>query len=232
MSAGPIKMRSPWKAIAGRLQAIEQGFFNAEIVPVAVPGRKGETIVVARRRSAGRIRRSKRSPSCGRRLAADGTVTAGNASQISDGAAAVVVGDERTAARACTRRSKARIVATATSGVAPKEIFIAPVTAIENVLDKAKLKLADIDLVELNEAFAAQCLACMRPLGLDPAKTNVSGGAIALGHPIGASGARVLVTLLHALAAPRPQARPGRPLPRRRQRRGDDRRADVGQATA
>src|SRR6185369_6274258 len=81
----------------------------------------------------------------------------------------------------------------------PKELFIAPVSAIEKVLDKAKLKLADIDLVELNEAFAAQCLACMRPLRLDPAKTNVHGGAIALGHPIGASGARVLVTLLHAL---------------------------------
>src|SRR6185369_10135776 len=81
----------------------------------------------------------------------------------------------------------------------PKELFIAPVSAIEKVLDKAKLKLADIDLLELNEAFAAQCLACMRPLGLDPDKTNVNGGAIALGHPIGASGARVLVTLLYAL---------------------------------
>ena len=93
----------------------------------------------------------------------------------------------------------ARIVAAATSGVPPKEIFIAPVSAIERVLAKAKLTLADIDLIELNEAFAAQCVACAKPLGLDPEKTNISGGAIAFGHPIGASGARVLVTLLHAL---------------------------------
>jgi acetyl-CoA C-acetyltransferase len=92
---------------------------------------------------------------------------------------------------------KARIVASATSGVPPKEIFIAPVSAIEEVL----LTAADIDLFELNEAFAAQCLACLRPLEIDPAKVNVNGGAIALGHPIGASGARVLVTLLHELAA-------------------------------
>ncbi len=128
-----------------------------------------------------------------------GTVTAGNASQLSDGAAAVVVATKRLAL-GCNSPIKARIIAAATSGVAPKEIFIAPVSAVEKVLDKAGLKLADIDLVELNEAFAAQCLACMRPLGLDAAKTNVRGGAIALGHPIGASGARVLVTLLYSLA--------------------------------
>ena len=128
-----------------------------------------------------------------------GTATAGNASQISDGAAAVVVTDEQTA-RGCKSPIKARIVASAASGVEPKDLFIAPVSAIEGVLRKASLTLADIDLVELNEAFASQCLACMRPLGLDHAKTNVHGGAIALGHPIGASGARVLVTLLHALA--------------------------------
>ncbi len=131
-------------------------------------------------------------------FAESGTVTAGNASQISDGAAAVVVVNEAMAARA-SGSIKARVVATATSGVPPKELFIAPVTAIERVLAKGKMALADIDLIELNEAFAAQSLACMRPLGLDHAKVNVSGGAIALGHPIGASGARVLVTLLHAL---------------------------------
>ncbi len=130
---------------------------------------------------------------------ADGTVTAGNASQLSDGAAAVIVGDERLASEHKSPMT-ARIIAAATSGVPPKEIFIAPVAAIERVLEKAKLSLADIDLIELNEAFAAQCLACMRPLDLDPAKTNISGGAIALGHPIGASGARVLVTLLHNLS--------------------------------
>ena len=90
-------------------------------------------------------------------------------------------------------------MASATSGVEPKEIFIAPVSAIQKVLEKARLNLSDIDLVELNEAFAAQCLACMQPLKLDHSRLNVHGGAIALGHPIGASGARVLVTLLYAL---------------------------------
>jgi acetyl-CoA C-acetyltransferase len=128
-----------------------------------------------------------------------GTVTPGNASQISDGAAALVVVSEEVA-RATHTPIKARIVASATSGVAPKEIFIAPVSAVQKVLAKARLTLADIDLIELNEAFAAQCLACMRPLEADPQKTNIHGGAIALGHPIGASGARVLVTLLYALA--------------------------------
>jgi acetyl-CoA C-acetyltransferase len=128
-----------------------------------------------------------------------GTVTAGNSSQISDGAAAVVVASEDVA-RSSRAPVKARIVASATSGVAPKEIFIAPVSAVEKVLAKARMTMADIDLVELNEAFAAQCLACLRPLRADPAKTNVHGGAIALGHPIGASGARVLVTLLYAMA--------------------------------
>ena len=157
-------------------------------------------------------------------FAENGTVTPGNSSQISDGAAAVVVASEEFVARMERQDSqiRARIVATATSGVTPKELFIAPVSAIEKVLTKAKLTLDDIDLVELNEAFAAQCLACMRPLGLDKhvaaslrdanaspprrtrlrgdaSKVNVNGGAIALGHPIGASGARVLVTLLYAL---------------------------------
>jgi acetyl-CoA C-acetyltransferase len=103
-------------------------------------------------------------------------------------------------ARQSSSPIKARIVASATSGVAPKEIFIAPVTAIQKVLKLAGMRLADIDLVELNEAFAAQALACMRPLELPHEKTNVYGGAVALGHPIGASGARVLVTLLYALA--------------------------------
>jgi acetyl-CoA C-acetyltransferase len=132
-------------------------------------------------------------------FAETGTVTAGNASQLSDGAAALVVASEALAQNSCSP-IKARIVAAATSGVEPKEIFVAPVTAIQKVLAKAKLTLADIDLVELNEAFAAQCLACARPLELDWEKTNIHGGAIALGHPIGASGARVLVTLLYALA--------------------------------
>ena len=130
----------------------------------------------------------------------DGTVTAGNASQLSDGAAALVVASEA-GLKLCKTPPLARIVAYATSGVAPKDIFIAPVTAVRMVLEKAKLALNEIDLFELNEAFAAQMLACGGQLGLDEGKVNVNGGAIALGHPIGASGARVLVTLLHSLHA-------------------------------
>jgi acetyl-CoA C-acetyltransferase len=168
-----------------------------EIVPVTVPG-KTETVVrtdEGPRPDTNLEVLAKLKPAFGK----SGTVTAGNASQISDGAAALVVANERIA-RQSRSPLKARIVASATSGVAPKEIFIAPVSAVEKVLQKAQMQLSDIDLIELNEAFAAQCLACMRPLGADPAKTNVRGGAIALGHPIGASGARVLVTLLYALA--------------------------------
>jgi acetyl-CoA C-acetyltransferase len=169
-----------------------------EIVPVTITGGKSETVVTkdeGPRPDTSLEGLAKLRPSFG----ASGTVTAGNASQISDGAAAVVVVSEEVA-RSSRSAVKARIVASATSGVAPKEIFIAPVTAVQKVLAKADMTLSDIDLVELNEAFAAQCLACMRPLEADPAKTNVHGGAIALGHPIGASGARVLVTLLYALA--------------------------------
>lgn len=179
--------------------AIAEGRFAQEIVSVKVPSRKGDVIVD---RDEG-----PRPDTTAEKLAAlkpafdpTGTVTAGNASQLSDGAAALVVVDEATA-RESKSPLKARIVAAATSGVAPKEIFIAPVTAMQQVLAKAKMTPADIDLFELNEAFAAQCLACTRPLELDLSKVNVNGGAIALGHPIGASGARVLVTLLHALAA-------------------------------
>jgi acetyl-CoA C-acetyltransferase len=128
----------------------------------------------------------------------DGTVTAGNASTLSDGAAAVVVASGQAAER-LGKKPLARIVAYATSGVAPKEIFVAPVSAVRQVLKKAGLALKEIDLFELNEAFAAQTAVCCEELGLDESRVNVNGGAIALGHPIGASGARVLVTLVHAL---------------------------------
>jgi acetyl-CoA C-acetyltransferase len=127
-----------------------------------------------------------------------GTVTAGNSSLLSDGAAALVVASARAAEKLGTK-PLARVVSYATSGVAPKDIFIAPVLAVRQVLDKAGLALKDIDLFELNEAFAAQMLACGKELKLDESRVNVHGGAIALGHPIGASGARVLATLLHAL---------------------------------
>lgn len=183
------------------IAAAAAGYFRDEVVPVTVKTGKQEQVISADegpREDSTAERLAKLAPA----FEATGTVTAGNASQLSDGAAAVVVVGERTLAgldRTNTRTSVFRIVAHATSGVVPKEIFIAPVSAIEKVLAKAKLTLADIDLVELNEAFAAQCLACMRPLELDPAKVNIAGGSIALGHPIGASGARVLVTLMHAM---------------------------------
>lgn len=127
-----------------------------------------------------------------------GTVTAGNSSTISDGAAALVVGSGQIA-ESLGVKPLARIVAYATAGVAPRDLFVAPVPAIRLVLEKARLTLDQIDLFEINEAFAAQSLACNRELGLDEARVNVHGGAIALGHPIGASGARVLVTLVSAL---------------------------------
>ena len=125
-------------------------------------------------------------------------MTAGNASTLSDGAAALLVGSARAAER-LGATPLARVVAYATSGVAPKDIFIAPVLAVRQVLEKAEWRMGDVDLFELNEAFAAQMLACGKELGLDEAKVNVHGGAMALGHPIGASGARVLTTLLYAL---------------------------------
>jgi acetyl-CoA C-acetyltransferase len=177
--------------------AWEKGVFNAEIVPVTV-GTGAKAKVVSRdegmRPETTVEGLAKLKPS----FRADGTVTAGNASTLSDGGAAVVVGSARAAERLGTK-PLARIIAYSTSGVAPKDIFIAPVLAVRQVLEKAHLRLEDIDLFELNEAFAAQMLACGKELKLDEAKVNVHGGAIALGHPIGASGARVLVTLLYAL---------------------------------
>ncbi len=179
--------------------AVESGAFEKEIVPVTVKGRRGDTVISrdeGYRADTTAESLAKLKPA----FSPEGTVTAGNASQLSDGAAAIVVANEDVA-QSASASLKARIVASAVSGVEPKEIFIAPVGAIGQVLGKAGMTLADIDLIELNEAFAAMCLACMRPLELDPAKTNIHGGAIALGHPIGASGARVLVTLLYALEA-------------------------------
>src|SRR5262249_8122235 len=177
--------------------AWERGAFSAETVPVTVgSGPKAKTLT----RDEG-FRPDTTVEALAKLKTAfkeGGTVTAGNASMLSDGAAAVVVGSPRAAQRVGTK-PLARIVAYSTSGVAPKDIFIAPVSAVRQVLDKAKLALKDIDLFELNEAFAAQMLACGKELKLDESRVNVNGGAIALGHPIGASGARVLVTLLYAL---------------------------------
>jgi acetyl-CoA C-acetyltransferase len=177
--------------------AWERGAFAAEVVPVTVgSGPKAKTVS----RDEG-IRPESTAEALAKLKPAfrdAGTVTAGNASQLSDGAAALVVASARAAER-LGAKPLARVVAYATSGVAPKDIFLAPVSAVRQVLSKAGLGLGDIDLFELNEAFAAQMLACGGELKLDEGKVNVHGGAIALGHPIGASGARVLVTLLYAL---------------------------------
>ncbi len=179
--------------------AWESGAFAKEVVPVTVgSGAKATTVA----KDEG-IRADSTPEGLGKLRPAfrpDGTVTAGNASQLSDGAAAVVVASGDAAGK-LGAKPLARIVAYATSGVSPKDIFIAPVPAVQMALAKAGLKLGDIDLFELNEAFAAQMLACGKELGLDEAKVNVNGGGVALGHPIGASGARVLVTLIHALHA-------------------------------
>ncbi len=177
--------------------AWDGGAFTAEVLPVtAGTGPKARTV------SRDESIRPDTTPEGLARLKSafreGGTVTAGNASTLSDGAAAVVVASGRAVERQGAR-PLARIVTYATSGVAPRDIFIAPVFAVRQVLERAGLSLQEIDLFELNEAFASQMLACGNELKLDESRLNVHGGAIALGHPIGASGARVLVTLLHAL---------------------------------
>jgi len=130
----------------------------------------------------------------------DGTVTAGNAPPVNDGAAALVVMSADRASR-LNLTPMARIVGQATSGLAPRYVLMTPVEAVRRLLKKTGWRLEDVDLVELNEAFAVQAVAVLRELGLDSSKVNVNGGAVALGHPIGASGARVLTTLLYALQA-------------------------------
>jgi acetyl-CoA C-acetyltransferase len=178
------------------VEAIQSGAFLREIVPVELSVRTGPKQVSA---DEGPRPDTTMLAELNPAFSEDGTITAGNSSQLSDGAAAVAVVDEKTA-EGCRSPWKARIVATAVSGVAPKDVFIAPVSAIKRVLAKASLSVEEIDLFEINEAFAAQSRACMKQLRLTGERVNVRGGAIALGHPIGASGARVLTTLLHALA--------------------------------
>jgi len=180
--------------------AIKEGRFREEIVAVPLPQKKGEAKLFDTdeypRAGATAESLSKLKPA----FKKDGSVTAGNASGINDGAAALVVAS---GARAKTLGAKplARIVGYASAGVDPKIMGIGPVPAVRKAVEKAGLSLDQIDLFELNEAFAAQSLAVLRELGLDSSRVNLNGGAIALGHPIGASGARVLVTLLHAMKA-------------------------------
>jgi len=178
--------------------AAASGVHAEEIVPVSIPQRSGEPIVVDRdehpRPDTTAAALAKLKPA----FTADGTVTAGNASGINDGAAALlVVESER--ARALGLKPYARIVATAVAGVDPSVMGAGPIPAIRKLLERTGLTVADIDRVELNEAFASQAVACIVELGLDPAKTNVHGGAIALGHPLGASGARMATTLVREL---------------------------------
>ncbi|HKT08158.1 MAG TPA: acetyl-CoA C-acyltransferase [Gemmatimonadaceae bacterium] len=179
--------------------AIADGRFDAELVPVTVPGRRGDATVVSRDEHP-------RPDVTMQGLAAmkpafvkeHGTVTAGSSSGINDGASALLVMSEP-AARRAGLEPMARIVTSAVAGVSPDVMGLGPVPATRKALARAGLRMADIDLVELNEAFASQSVACMRELKCDPARVNVNGGAIALGHPLGASGARVLTTLVHEM---------------------------------
>ncbi len=179
--------------------AWQSGAFAREVVPVAVPQRKGEPVIFAQDEGP-------RADTTAATLAAmrpafkrdGGTVTAGNASTINDGAAALLVCSAAFAA-AHGLAIRAEVVAYGTGAVAPREVMMAPVTAVGRLLSRSGRRIADFDLVEVNEAFAAQAVAVSRELKLDPERTNVRGGGISLGHPIGCTGARILVTLLHAL---------------------------------
>jgi 3-oxoadipyl-CoA thiolase len=187
-------LRSHQRAIA----AIEAGLFDDQIVPVEVPQRKGEPVVVSRDEhprtdtsleALGRLRPAFRE---------GGSVTAGNSSGINDGAAATLV-VEAGRARELGLTPLARVVSTAVAGVDPAIMGVGPVPASRKALARAGIGVDDLDLVELNEAFASQSVVCMDELGLDPEKVNVNGGAIALGHPLGASGARLVTMLVHEL---------------------------------
>ena len=174
------------------------GRFNDELVPVVIPQKKGDPVVVGRdehpRPETTMEQLAKLSPA----FKKDGTVTAGNSSGINDGASAVLLMDAETAKRlGCA--PLARIVASAVAGVDPSYMGLGPIPASRKALERAGLKIGDIDLVELNEAFAAQALPCIRELGMDTAKVNVNGGSIAIGHPLGSTGARILATLVHEM---------------------------------
>lgn len=178
-------------------EAIAEGRFRSEIAPVAIAGKKGAQVIDADEHpfaGATLEKLAKLSPV----FSKSGTITAGNSSGITDGAAAVIVASEPFVRRN-NLKPLARIVAITAAGVDPKIMGIGPVPAIRRMEQKHQLKLADFDLVELNEAFAAQVLACNRELHFDPARLNVNGGSIALGHPIGCTGTRITVTLLHEM---------------------------------
>jgi 3-oxoadipyl-CoA thiolase len=180
-------------------RALAEGRFDAEIVGVEVKDRRGAKTTVQRdehpRPDATLEKLAGMKPAF---RADGGTVTAGSSSGINDGASAVLIMDADVA-EARGLKPLARIVVSAVAGVSPEVMGLGPVPAIRKALDRAGLTIEDIDLIELNEAFAAQAVACVRALGIDPARVNVNGGAIALGHPLGASGARIMTTLVHEL---------------------------------
>ena len=179
-------------------EAAANGMFKDEIMPVEIPQRKGDPLVVDSDEGV----RADASPESMAKLRpvfkSDGVITAGNASQLSDGAAAMVLMTDTKAAELGVT-PMAKITGYATGGLEPELVMMAPTVAVPKLLAKTGLKLEDFDLIELNEAFAVQPCAVMKDLGMDPAKVNIHGGAVALGHPIGCSGTRILVTLLYAL---------------------------------
>jgi 3-oxoadipyl-CoA thiolase len=188
--------------------AIEAGRFRDEIVPVPVPQRRGPPLLVDTDEhpriaidADGTVRLTTSAETLAKlrpAFRADGTVTAGNASGINDGAAALLLMSQERA-KELGLEPLARWVGSAVAGVNPRTMGYGPIPATRKVLQRAGLTLADIDLIELNEAFAVQALACINELGLDTVKTNVNGGAVALGHPLGCTGARMMVTLLHEM---------------------------------
>ena len=178
--------------------AIERGAFDGQVVPVPVPQRKGDAILVSRDEHP----RADTTPEALAKLRPafrdGGSATAGNSSGINDGASAVLL-VEAERAKALGLRPMARVVSTAVAGVDPAIMGAGPIPAVRKALARAGLSVGDLDLVELNEAFASQSVVCIDELGLDPERVNVNGGAIALGHPLGASGARIATTLVHTM---------------------------------
>jgi acetyl-CoA acyltransferase len=180
--------------------AWDAGAFASEIVPVPVPGEKGTIVQFSRDESIRADTTLEKLAKLEPAFKKGGSVTAGNSSPINDGAAAVCLASEE-GLKALGVQPLARVLAGATVGVDPNYMGEGPIPATKKALARTGLRVPNVDLVELNEAFAAQAIACQRGLDLDPARVNVRGGAIALGHPIGASGARILTTLVHALRA-------------------------------
>ena len=179
-------------------EAARHGWFKDEILPIEIPQRKGDPIVMDRDEPVREDTTVENLSALKPAFKKEGTVTAGNAPGVNDGAAAVVI-MSADKARELRLRPRVRVVGQATSGLAPKLVMMTPVEAVRRVAAKIQWDLADVDLFEINEAFSVQAIAVMRELGIDPARVNVHGGAVALGHAIGASGARVLTTLVHAM---------------------------------